>query len=169
MSSLLGIGGEICSNFEWMRDNISEWERWPSHVSHAPTTSSACSRSTAGGFRGLSALMIVRQLLEDVTSDALPKPCDYSDTIGGTSTGLFLAMMGLIILGLAADWVSAFEGLYSDDGLCFKPLDDRFFACIAACPQKHERTRQHVSSSPTTIESSGAKVQGRKSLGHDLA
>jgi patatin-like phospholipase/acyl hydrolase len=40
-----------------------------------------------GGVRGLSALMILRQLMEAVDPDAPPKPCDYFDMIGGTSTG----------------------------------------------------------------------------------
>jgi patatin-like phospholipase/acyl hydrolase len=40
-----------------------------------------------GGVRGLSALMILEQLMEAVNPDAPPKPCDYFDLIGGTSTG----------------------------------------------------------------------------------
>lgn len=40
-----------------------------------------------GGVRGLSALMILAQLMEAVDPDAPPKPCDYFDMIGGTSTG----------------------------------------------------------------------------------
>jgi len=40
-----------------------------------------------GGVRGLSALMIVEQLMESVNPDSPPKPCDYFDMIGGTSTG----------------------------------------------------------------------------------
>jgi patatin-like phospholipase/acyl hydrolase len=40
-----------------------------------------------GGVRGLSALMILQQLMEAVQPDAPPKPCDYFDMIGGTSTG----------------------------------------------------------------------------------
>ena len=40
-----------------------------------------------GGVRGLSALMILEQLMEAVDLDAPPKPCDYFDMIGGTSTG----------------------------------------------------------------------------------
>jgi patatin-like phospholipase/acyl hydrolase len=42
-----------------------------------------------GGVRGLSALMILEQLMEAVNPDAPPKPCDYFDMIGGTSTGGF--------------------------------------------------------------------------------
>jgi patatin-like phospholipase/acyl hydrolase len=40
-----------------------------------------------GGVRGLSALMILQQLMEVVNPDAPPKPCDYFDMIGGTNTG----------------------------------------------------------------------------------
>ena len=40
-----------------------------------------------GGVRGLSALMILSQLMEAVNPDLPPKPCDYFDMIGGTSTG----------------------------------------------------------------------------------
>jgi patatin-like phospholipase/acyl hydrolase len=40
-----------------------------------------------GSVRGLSALMIFEQLMEAVNPDAPPKPCDYFDIIGGTSTG----------------------------------------------------------------------------------
>jgi patatin-like phospholipase/acyl hydrolase len=40
-----------------------------------------------GGVRGLSALMILEQLMNAVDPDAPPKPCDYFDMIGGTSTG----------------------------------------------------------------------------------
>lgn len=40
-----------------------------------------------GGVRGLSALMILEQLMVAVDPDAPPKPCDYFDMIGGTSTG----------------------------------------------------------------------------------
>lgn len=40
-----------------------------------------------GGVRGLSALMILEQLMEAVNPDAPPKPCNYFDMIGGTSTG----------------------------------------------------------------------------------
>jgi patatin-like phospholipase/acyl hydrolase len=39
------------------------------------------------GVRGLSALMILEKLMEAVNPKAPPKPCDYFDMIGGTSTG----------------------------------------------------------------------------------
>jgi len=40
-----------------------------------------------GGVRGLSTLQIVKQLMEIVDPESPPKPCDYFDMIGGTSTG----------------------------------------------------------------------------------
>ena len=46
-----------------------------------------------GGVRGLSSLMILRRLMAAVDPDAPPKPCDYFDTIGGTSTGGLIAIM----------------------------------------------------------------------------
>lgn len=46
-----------------------------------------------GGVRGLSSLMILRRLMATVDPDAPPKPCDYFDMIGGTSTGGLIAIM----------------------------------------------------------------------------
>jgi patatin-like phospholipase/acyl hydrolase len=40
-----------------------------------------------GGVRGLSALMILQELREKINPDSPPKPCDYFDMVGGTSTG----------------------------------------------------------------------------------
>jgi patatin-like phospholipase/acyl hydrolase len=40
-----------------------------------------------GGVRGLSSLMILQQLMATVNSEDPPKPCEYFDMIGGTSTG----------------------------------------------------------------------------------
>jgi patatin-like phospholipase/acyl hydrolase len=40
-----------------------------------------------GGIRGLSALIILQQLMETIDSENPPKPCDYFDMTGGTSTG----------------------------------------------------------------------------------
>lgn len=40
-----------------------------------------------GGVRGLSALIILQQLMETIDPDSPPKPCDYFDMMGGTSTG----------------------------------------------------------------------------------
>ena len=46
----------------------------------APLSPIAC-------IRGLSSLIILEQLMETIDSDSPPKPCDYFDMIGGTSTG----------------------------------------------------------------------------------
>ena len=40
-----------------------------------------------GGVRGLSSLMILERLMESIDPDSPPKPRDYFDMIGGTSTG----------------------------------------------------------------------------------
>ncbi|KAK4201394.1 hypothetical protein QBC40DRAFT_306037 [Triangularia verruculosa] len=48
-----------------------------------------------GGVRGLSSLLILQQLITAVDPESPPKPCDYFDMIGGTSTGGLIT----IILG----------------------------------------------------------------------
>lgn len=40
-----------------------------------------------GEVRGLSALMILGQLVETINPDSTPEPCDYFDIVGGTSSG----------------------------------------------------------------------------------
>jgi patatin-like phospholipase/acyl hydrolase len=40
-----------------------------------------------GGVRGLSSLQILKQLMETIDPISPPKPCDYFNMIGGTSTG----------------------------------------------------------------------------------
>jgi len=56
-----------------------------------------------GGVRGLSSLLILRDILEDIGcrtgSGETPKPCEYFDLIGGTSTGGLIAIM-LGLLGM---------------------------------------------------------------------
>jgi patatin-like phospholipase/acyl hydrolase len=44
-----------------------------------------------GGVRGLSTLQILKQLMAVVDPESPPKPCDYFDMIGGTSTGGFVS------------------------------------------------------------------------------
>ena len=46
-----------------------------------------------GGVRGLSSLMILQQLMVTIDPESPPKPCDYFDMIGGTSTGGLIAIM----------------------------------------------------------------------------
>jgi patatin-like phospholipase/acyl hydrolase len=40
-----------------------------------------------GGVRGLSSLLILKHLMEEIDPTSPPKPCDYFDMIGGTGTG----------------------------------------------------------------------------------
>lgn len=54
-----------------------------------------------GGVRGLSSLVILREIMEDIEQRTgafeTPKPCEYFDLIGGTSTGGLIAiMLGLL-------------------------------------------------------------------------
>ncbi|KAG9672833.1 phospholipase, patatin family protein, partial [Aureobasidium melanogenum] len=46
-----------------------------------------------GGVRGLSSLYILQRIMDGIDSDNPPKPCDYFDIIGGTSTGGLIAIM----------------------------------------------------------------------------
>ncbi|KAF1971148.1 FabD/lysophospholipase-like protein [Bimuria novae-zelandiae CBS 107.79] len=46
-----------------------------------------------GGVRGLSTLQILKQLMDTIDPKSPPKPCDYFDMIGGTSTGGLIAIM----------------------------------------------------------------------------
>ncbi|KAK3299555.1 uncharacterized protein B0H64DRAFT_371884 [Chaetomium fimeti] len=46
-----------------------------------------------GGVRGLSSLMILKQLMEAIDPQRPPRPCDYFNMIGGTSTGGLIAIM----------------------------------------------------------------------------
>jgi len=43
-----------------------------------------------GGVRGLSSLIILEQLMQTINPEHPPKPCEYFDMIGGTSTGGFV-------------------------------------------------------------------------------
>ncbi|KAK1776530.1 acyl transferase/acyl hydrolase/lysophospholipase [Copromyces sp. CBS 386.78] len=46
-----------------------------------------------GGIRGLSTLLILQKLMEEIDPVSPPKPCDYFDMIGGTSPGGLIAIM----------------------------------------------------------------------------
>lgn len=43
--------------------------------------------SDGGGVRGLASLLILDYVMKAVDSKNPPKPCDFFDMIGGTSTG----------------------------------------------------------------------------------
>lgn len=54
-----------------------------------------------GGVRGLTSLLILRQLMHQLGSEDTPaKPCQYFDIIAGTSTGGLIAIMLGILVGL---------------------------------------------------------------------
>ncbi|KAI9774452.1 MAG: hypothetical protein M1839_001735 [Geoglossum umbratile] len=55
-----------------------------------------------GGVRGLSSLLLLKQLMERIDSQNPPKPCACFDMIGGTSTGGLIAIM-LGRLGMSVD------------------------------------------------------------------
>lgn len=46
-----------------------------------------------GGIRGLSSLLVLKQIMESIDPLDPPKPCDYFDMICGTSTGGLIAIM----------------------------------------------------------------------------
>ncbi|THW41362.1 phospholipase, patatin family protein [Aureobasidium pullulans] len=46
-----------------------------------------------GGVRGLSSLYILQRIMNAIDPDDPPRPCDYFDVIGGTSTGGLIAIM----------------------------------------------------------------------------
>ena len=46
-----------------------------------------------GGGRGLSSLLILREMMNQLSQQRAPKPCEYFDLIGGTSTGGLIALM----------------------------------------------------------------------------
>ncbi|RYN91435.1 hypothetical protein AA0119_g10441 [Alternaria tenuissima] len=50
-----------------------------------------------GGIRGISTLLILQRIMEQIKDDheleETPRPCDYFDLIGGTSTGGIIAIM----------------------------------------------------------------------------
>ncbi|KAI3322944.1 hypothetical protein HD806DRAFT_545036 [Xylariaceae sp. AK1471] len=54
-----------------------------------------------GGIRGLASLIILKHLMQLVNHDNPPKPCEYFDLIGGTSTGGLIAiMLGRLQMGV---------------------------------------------------------------------
>ncbi|KAK3326112.1 acyl transferase/acyl hydrolase/lysophospholipase, partial [Apodospora peruviana] len=59
-----------------------------------------------GGIRGISSLLILEAIMEKIRDvqglDHMPRPCEYFDFIGGTSTGGIIAIM-LGRLGMSVD------------------------------------------------------------------
>ena len=62
-----------------------------------------------GGIRGVSMLLILDEIMRRVQHDkglpSLPRPCDYFDLIGGTSTGGSVAFLSTT--GMAYCWSTA--------------------------------------------------------------
>src|SRR5882672_8062010 len=62
---------------------------------------SSFTRSDGGGIRGLSELLILKEIMERIgvreNREETPLPCDYFDLIGGTSTG------GLVVIVMSSD------------------------------------------------------------------
>lgn len=85
----------------------------PQHASVLPSEDrKLCLLSLdGGGVRGLSSLLILQQLMERVNPEAPPKPCDYFDMIGGTSTGGLIAiMLGRLEMDVS-ECITAYEAL----------------------------------------------------------
>ncbi len=58
-----------------------------------------------GGVRGLSSLITLEHLMRTINPDNPPKPCEYFDLIGGTSTG------GRVYLQVRWDTIKLTSGL----------------------------------------------------------
>ncbi|KAJ6582705.1 FabD/lysophospholipase-like protein [Mycena vulgaris] len=68
-----------------------------------------------GGIRGLSSLLILQRIMYRITggeTDAMiPRPCEYFDLIGGTSTGGLIALMLGRLQMTVADAIKAYDSL----------------------------------------------------------
>lgn len=64
-----------------------------------------------GGVRGLSSLMILQQLMATINPESPPKPCDYFDMIGGSSTGGLIAIMLGRLQMTVGDCIEAYTSL----------------------------------------------------------
>ncbi len=66
-----------------------------------------------GGVRALSSIAILRRLMETINPDAPPKPCEYFNMIGGTSTGGLIAiMLGRLEMNIDDAYVALFDRLF---------------------------------------------------------
>ncbi|CAG8953838.1 hypothetical protein HYFRA_00006730 [Hymenoscyphus fraxineus] len=67
-----------------------------------------------GGVRGMSMLFILEEIMKRIDPDSPPKPCDYFDMIGGTSTGGLVAiMLGRLEMSIA-ECKEAYMGMMED-------------------------------------------------------
>jgi len=69
-------------------------EGGPLEIDHCPRILSL----DGGGVRGLSSLLILRNIMEEIARRQGPgtaeaRPCEYFDLIGGTGTGGLIAIM----------------------------------------------------------------------------
>ncbi|ROT37152.1 FabD/lysophospholipase-like protein [Sodiomyces alkalinus F11] len=76
-----------------------------------------------GGVRGLSSLMILDHLMRTIDSKCPPKPCDYFDMIGGTSTGGLIAIMLGRLRMSVTECITAYTAL---SGKVFEKKNHRF-------------------------------------------
>src|SRR5271154_61499 len=97
-----------------------------------------------GGVRGLSTLLILRDIMEEIgrRSETFPspKPCDHFDLIGGTSTGGLIAIM-LGLLGMVFSWCIPFElmiRLYKSVSTHISTFRKRCSKSIKFCCKKYQ-------------------------------
>ncbi|KAF2151912.1 FabD/lysophospholipase-like protein [Myriangium duriaei CBS 260.36] len=86
-----------------------------------------------GWVQGLSALVLIRKLMEFIDSDHPPKPCEYFDMIGGTGMGGVIAIM-LGRLGMTVDECSNH----------YAALQDRIFCSIIGKPFSNHNRHDHM-------------------------
>ncbi|KAJ6614228.1 FabD/lysophospholipase-like protein [Mycena sp. CBHHK59/15] len=79
-----------------------------------------------GGIRGLSMLLILQSIMYRIKAeeglDEVPRPCDYFDLIGGTSTGGLIALMLGRLRMTVEDAISAYGRLSGDIFSEVKPV-----------------------------------------------
>jgi Patatin-like phospholipase len=89
-ASATGCGGTSSKTPQTPADILAVGE---AEIFHQPRILSL----DGGGVRGLSSLVILREIMEEVQRQAklkeTPRPCEYFDLIGGTSTGGLIAIM----------------------------------------------------------------------------
>ncbi|KAF2834882.1 FabD/lysophospholipase-like protein [Patellaria atrata CBS 101060] len=106
-----------------------------------------------GGIRGLSELLILDEIMRRVKYDLnlteMPRPCEYFDLIGGTSTG------GLIALMLGRLRMSTDEALRAYNSL----------ACTIFSKNNRKRKGQDGMFKASTLENKVKEVVSKKDLG----
>ena len=95
----------------------------------------------------MSALHILKQLMESINPDAPPKPCDYFDMIGGTSTG------GLVVHCLKIPMTLTYRLMAIMLGRLQMNIDDCITAYVNLSDRVFTKRRHRVTISGT--------VQGR--------